>query len=203
MIKSSSSKTNDNVGDGDKFHHTGIPLTRWGYETGEERQEPYDYPTWTYHCSEQALENLKKLSQPVKTEKETIVSCHYLIRKQRDWQEVGHIYHQLGKDAMVTVELDQTKSKTEYKIVEGYNFDRGLISPLLISDSRTQTATAENPAVLVVNEGDCWQRCCRTDKQVYQHGKDSMVIIAHDFKDDFIVGALELRDTMTVIGIKA
>ena len=204
MIKSSSSKTNDNVGDGTTSSTIlAYHLLDEGMKLVKNGKNPMILRRELITASEEVLENLKKLSQPVKTEKETIEIATISSENKEIGKEVGHIYHQLGKDAMVTVELDQSKSKTEYKIVEGYNFDRGLISPLLISDSRTQTATAENPAVLVVNEVIAGKDVAGLTQQVYQHGKDSMVIIAHDFKDDFIVGALELRDTMSVIGIKA
>jgi chaperonin GroEL len=113
------------------------------------------------------------------------------------------MYHKLGKDAMVAVELDQSKSKTEYDIVEGYNFDRGLISPMLIADSRTQTSTAENPAVLIVHQNLTGKDVAGIVKEVFQAGKDSIVIIADDFTPDFVAGALDLRDHMTVLGIKA
>jgi chaperonin GroEL len=118
-------------------------------------------------------------------------------------KEVGSMYHKLGKDAMVAVELDQSKSKTEYNIVEGYNFDRGLISPMLIADTRTQTSTAENPAVLIVHQNLTGKDVAGIVKEVFQAGKDSIVIIADDFTPDFVAGALDLRDHMTVLGIKA
>lgn len=204
MIKSSSSKTNDNVGDGTTsstilaYHllDEGMKLVKNGKNSMILRRELID-------ASADVLAELSKLSNPVKTEKETIEIATISSENKEIGKQVGQMYHKLGKDAMVTVELDQSKSKTEYKIVEGYTFDRGLISPLLIMDSRTQTATAENPAVLIVNEVVAGKDVAGLVQNVYQHGKDSVVVIAHDFRDDFIVGALELRDTMTVVGIKA
>lgn len=205
MIKSSSSKTNDNVGDGTTsstilaYHllDEGMKLVKNGKNPMIIRRELND-------ASDDVLAELKKLSNPVKTEKETIEIATISSENKEIGEEVGKIYHQLGKDAMVTVELDQSKSKTEYKIVEGYSFDRGLISPLLIMDSRTQTSTAEKPAVLVVHQTVTGADVAKLVQEVYQAGKDSMVIVADDFKDDFVAGALDLRSMdMTVLGIKA
>jgi chaperonin GroEL len=204
MIKSSSSKTNDNVGDGTTsstilaYHilNEGMKRVAAGKNPMILRRELND-------AADEVLGELKKLAKPVKTEKETIEIATISSENKEIGAEVGKIYHQLGKEAMVTVELDQSKSKTEYKIVEGYSFDRGLISPLLIMDTRTQTATAESPAVLVVHQTVAGKDVAGLIQQVYQAGKDSIVIVADDFKDDFVAGALDLRDTMVVLGVKA
>lgn len=204
MIKSSSSKTNDNVGDGTTSSTIlAYHLLDEGMKLVKNGKNPMILRRELIEASDKVLDELKKLANPIKTEKEIVEVATISSENKEIGKEVGHIYHQLGKDAMVTVELDQTKSKTEYKIVEGYTFDRGLFSPLLIMDSRTQTATAENPAVLVVHETVHGKDVAGLVQQVYQAGKDSIVIIADDFKDDFVAGALDLRDTMVVIGIKA
>jgi chaperonin GroEL len=202
MIKSSSSKTNDNVGDGTTsstilaYHLINEGMKVAGKNSMILRRE-------IEKASEQVLEELKKLAAPLKTEKATIEVATIASEDPTIGREVGKMYHQLGKDAMVTVELDQSKSETEYSIVEGYTFDRGLISPLLVQDARTQTTTVENPAVLVVHEIVAGRDVADLIREVYQAGKDSVVIIADDFKEDFIAGALDLKEMMTVIGIKA
>lgn len=204
MIKSSSSKTNDNVGDGTTsstilaFHllDEGMKLVKNGKNSMILRRE----------LDEAVLEVLKeltKLSNPIKTEKEAIEIATISSENEEIGKAVGHMYHVLGKEAMVTVELDQSKSKTEYEIVEGYTFDRGLISPLMIDDTRTQTTTLENPAVLVAHQTVNLHDVQRIVMESYQAGHDSIVIIADDFKNDFIDAALLKKGQMTIVGIKA
>lgn len=203
MIKASSSKTNDNVGDGT----TSSTILAYHLIDGGMKlltdHSPMVLRREIEEASEEALKILETLAEPVKTEKATIEVATIASEDPEIGKEVGHMYHVLGKDGMVVVELDQSRSKTKYEIVEGYTFDRGLINPLLVTDSRTQTSTAENPAVLVVHETITGKEVAGLVKEAYQNGKNSIVIIADDFKDDFVVGALELRDTMTVLGIKA
>lgn len=203
MIKASSSKTNDNVGDGT----TSSTILAYHLIDGGMKlltdHSPMVLRREIEEASEEALKILETLAEPVKTEKATIEVATIASEDSEIGKEVGHMYHVLGKDGMVVVELDQSRSKTKYEIVEGYTFDRGLINPLLVTDARTQTSTAEKPAVLVVHQTITGKEVAGLVKEVYQNGKDSIVIIADDFKDDFVVGALELRDTMTVLGIKA
>lgn len=204
MIKSSSSKTNDNVGDGTTsstilaYHliDEGMKLIATGKNSMVLRRE-------LETAAEEALSELKNLSEPITTEKATIEVATIASESPEVGKEIGKMYHALGKEAMVTVEIDQSKSKTKYEIVEGYTFDRGLISPMLIMDTRTQTATVDNPAVLVVHQHLTGKDVAPLVKEVFAAGKDSIVIIADDFTDDFVVGALDLRDHMTVLGIKA
>lgn len=204
MIKSSSSKTNDNVGDGTTSSTIlAYHLLDEGMKLVANNKNPMILRRELNDASDSVLKELEKLSNPIETEKEVIEVATISSENKQIGEEVGRIYHKLGKDAMVTVELDQSKSVTEYKIVEGYNFDRGLISPLLIADSRTQTTSVEDPAILVVHNTINGKDVAGLVKDVYQAGKDSIVIIADDFKDDFVVGALESRDTMTILGIKA
>lgn len=205
MIKSSSSKTNDNVGDGT----TSSTILAYHLIDGGMKvisgstKNPMILRRELEEASKEALAILDKLAEPVKTEKATIEVATISSEDAEVGKQVGKMYHTLGRNAMVTVEIDQSKTKTEYKIVEGYSFDRGLISPLLIGDARTQTTTLENPAVLVVHQVVAGKDVAKLIQEVYQAGKDSVAIIADDFKDDFIVGALDLRDVMTVVGIKA
>lgn len=204
MIKASSSKTNDNVGDGTTsstilaYHliDEGIKLVANGKNSMILRRELEE-------ASLEALAELKKLAEPIKTEKATIEVATLSSENAEVGRQVGRMYHKLGKNAMVAVDIDQALSETKYEVVEGYSFDRGLISPLLVKDSRTQTTTVEEPAVLVVHQIVAGKDVAKLTQEVYQSGKDTMVIIADDFKDDFIVGCLEMRDIMTVVGIKA
>lgn len=204
MIKSSSSKTNDNVGDGTTsstilaYHliDEGMKLIATGKNPMILRRE-------LDTAAEEVLAELKSLSAPIKTEKATVEIATIASENKEVGKEVGHMYHVLGKEAMVVVELDQSKSKTEYEIVEGYTFDRGLISPMLVGDSRTQSTTVDNPAVLVVHQHITGKDVAGIVKETFQAGRDSIVIIADDFTDDFVAGALDLRDSMTVLGIKA
>lgn len=204
MIKSSSSKTNDNVGDGTTSSTIlAFNLLDEGMKLVNANKNPMILRRELDEAAQEALKALDKLANPVKTKKETIEVATISSENHEVGEAVGAMYHTLGKGAMVTVEVDQSKSETEYKIIEGYTFDRGVVSPLLILDHRTQTTTIENPSVLVAHQVIAGKDVAGLIQQAYQAGKDSVVVIADDFKDDFVVGALDLRDTMTVVGIKA
>lgn len=204
MIKSSSSKTNDNVGDGTTSSTIlAYHLINEGRKLEESGKNPMILRRELEEAKDAVLEELKKLSSPLKTEKATIEIATIASENPEIGREVGKMYHTLGKNAMVAVDLDQSKSKTEYIVVEGYTFDRGVISPLFIKDSRTQTTTLENPKVLVAHQMISRKDVSDLMQEVYQAGHDAMVIIADDFKQDFVESALAVSSQMLIVGIKA
>lgn len=203
MIKSSSSKTNDNVGDGTTsstilaYHliDGGRALER------ESSVNPMILRRELEKAKEEVLQELEILAEPVKTEKQAIEIATISSENDEIGTEVGKMYHRLGKNAMVTVELDQSLSKTEYRIVEGYTFDRGVFSPLFIRDHRTQTTTLENPAVFIARQHLSFKDVDRLIAETFNAGKESLIIIADDFKQDIVETAL--RANLQILLVKA
>lgn len=205
MIKASSSKTNDNVGDGTTsstilaYHlmEKGMEKIRNGKNAMVLRRELDE-------AAADALTQLKDLSIPIETEKETIEIATISSEDPEVGKQVGKMYHTLGKDGMVVVEIG-SKPVTEYEIVEGYTFDRGFISPMQITDARTQSTTLKNPAILVAHNTVGLKDVLPLIDELYQDGTtDSLVVVCNDFKNDLLEKALRsIQQDFMVIGIKA
>lgn len=203
MIKASSSKTNDNVGDGTTsstilaYHliSEGMKLVTAGKNPMILRRELND-------AAAEAINTLAKLAEPLKTEKATIEVATISSENKEIGKEVGHMYHVLGKDAMVAVEVG-SKPVTEYEIVEGYTFDRGMASPLMVNDIRTQTAALHNPSVIIANGTASWRDVNTILGDIYQAGSDSVLIIAGEFKQDLLDQAVIQREKIEIVCVKA
>lgn len=204
MIKASSSKTNDNVGDGTTSSTIlAYHLMEKGMEKIKNGKNAMMLRRELDIARDEALEHLKELSLPVKTEKETIEIATISSENKDIGREVGHMYHVLGKDGMVVVEIG-TKPVIEYEIVEGYTFDRGFINPMQITDQRTQSTTLRNPAILVTHTTPSMKEIGPIVDELFQAGKDSLVVVCNDFKNDLLERALRsMQQDFQVIGIKA
>ena len=204
MIKASSSKTNDKVGDGTtsstilSYH-----LIEAGLQKEANGKNPMVLRRELDKASESVLVELEKLAEPIKTEKQAIEVATISSEDEVIGREVGKLYHKLGKNAMVTVEIDQSLSETEYIISEGYTVDRGIFSPILIEDSRTQTTTLENPAVFVTNNALVARDVVGLVRDAYDNGKDSMIIFATDFKQDLLDSIIGVAELIKVVLVKA
>jgi chaperonin GroEL len=204
MIKASSSRTNDNVGDGTTsstilaYHlmDKGMELIKAGKNAMVLRRELDE-------ASKEALTLLADLSTPIETEKETIEIATISSEDPEIGKQVGHMYHVLGKDGMVVVEIG-SKPIIEYEIVEGYTFDRGFINPMQITEARTQTTTLTNPAILVAHNTLSLKDVAPLCDELWNAGRDSLVIICNDFKNDLLDRALlSMQQDFQIIGIKA
>ena len=205
MIKASSSKTNDNVGDGTtsstilahSLMHGGVKLIRNGKNAMVLRRELDD-------AAKEALKILDGLSEDITTEKQAIEVATISSENKSIGKNVGHMYHTLGKNGMVVVEIGD-KTNIQYEIVEGYTFDRGFINPMQITDGRTQSTTLKNPSILVTHTTPSIKDVAGLIDELFANGKTSLVIICNDFKNDLADEALAstLSDEFQVFGIKA
>lgn len=202
MIKSSSSKTNDNVGDGTTsstilaYHlmELGLEKIKLGKNAMVLRRE-------LEAAKDEVLTELENLSTPIETEKQTIEIATISSENHSIGKEVGHMYHTLGKEGMVVVEIG-SKTDIEYEVVEGYTTDRGLYSPVFVTDGRTQTTTIKYPAVLVAHQTIATKDVATLAGEAYNAGKDALVIFAGDFKQEFIDNVI-MSDDIKVVCIKA
>lgn len=202
MIKSSSDKTNDNVGDGTTSSTIlAYHLMSGGMQRIVSGKNAMVLRRELDEAAQKALQELDGLSTPIKTLEECIDVATISSEDPIVGSEVGKMYHKLGKDAMVVVEMGQ-KPVTEYEIVEGYTLDTGLLNPLFVTDQRTQTSTLKKAPILVhhgvVGLRDVFNLCT----ELYNLGKDGIVIVADDFKNDLVDWSLS-REDFTVLGIKA
>lgn len=203
MIKSSSSKTNDNVGDGTTSSTIlAYHLMEAGMEKITAGKNPMVLRKELEDAAQEALAELETLALPIETEQEAIEIATISSENAEVGKQVGHMYHVLGKDGMVVVEIG-TKPTIEYEIVEGYSFDRGLLSPMMVRDTRTQTTALKNPAILVAAQTVALRDVVHLFEELYNAGKDGMVIIADDFKNDLLDESMLQTGKFDIIGIKA
>lgn len=203
MIKSSSSKTNDNAGDGTTsstiiaYHLMSRGIDILKSKNAMVLRRELD------NASEEALAILSTLVEDIETEDQAVQIATISSENKDIGKNVGHIYHVLGKDGMVVVEIGE-KPVIEYKIVEGYTFDRGFISPMQITDSRTQSTTLKNPAILVAHNTPSLKDVTELINELQAHGVNSLVIVCNDFKTDLLDDAIASTiEDFQVIGVRA
>lgn len=203
MIKSSSSKTNDNVGDGTTSSTIlAYHLMEQGMEKIKQGKNAMMLRRELDLAAEEALAELETLAQPVVTEQEAIEVATISSENVDVGKNVGRMYHELGKDGMVVVEIG-TKPVIEYETVEGYTADRGVVSQMMIDDTRTQSTTIKKPAILIAHQTVGLRDVAHLFEDLYNAGKDGIVIICNDFKNDLLDEAMLRLGQFQIVGIKA
>ncbi len=150
MVKEVASKTSDTAGDGTT---TATILAEAIFKEGLKNvaagANPMSIKRGIEKAVEKIVEELKKISKPVKGKKE--ISQVAAIAANGD-EIIGNLIadamEKVGKDGVITVE--EAKSiQTHLDIVEGMQFDQGYLSPYFVTDAERMEAVLENPYVLI------------------------------------------------------
>lgn len=207
LLKQAADKTNDEVGDGTT---TSVVLAYSMIEEGEKLIKDEGFNVI------QLAEELKTLSGDVI---EKLEAQRELIDDNKKVEEVASIsskdkavgkliaevVDKVGKDGVITVD-DSNTIGNSYEIVEGMQFDRGYISPYMVSDQDRMEAVLENPYVLVTDQKiTSINDLLPLLEKVMQGGKKDMLIIAEDIEGEALATLLvnKLRGVFNVLAVKA
>src|SRR6187397_2295707 len=118
--------------------------------------------------------------------------------------EIGNAIEKVGKDGVVNVEEGQTFGM-ELEFTEGMQFDKGYISPYMVTDQDRMEAVLEDPYILIANQKIGSVRdILPVLEQVIQSGKP-IVIVAEDVEGEALATLVvnKLRGTFTGVAVKA
>jgi chaperonin GroEL len=150
MVKEVASQTSDAAGDGTTTATVlAQAILREGLKAVAAGFNPMDLKRGIDKGTAALTEQLKKLSQPCKDDKS--IAQVGTISANSD-EEIGKIIAEamskVGKEGVITVEEGSGLSN-ELEVVEGMQFDRGYLSLYFINDQANQSATLDNPYILI------------------------------------------------------
>ena len=150
MVKEVASKTSDTAGDGTTTATIlAQAIYREGYKVVAAGTNPMDVKRGIDHAVAEIVRELKKLSKPVKEQKE--IAQVGTISANND-KTIGNIIaeamNKVGKEGVITVE-EAKAIETTLDVVEGMQFDRGYISPYFVTDPEKMETVLEDPYILL------------------------------------------------------
>jgi chaperonin GroEL len=156
-------------------------------------------------ATKDAVEALKKMAKPTKTDNEV----RQVATISAESEEIGGIIadtiKKIGKDGVVTVEESQSMG-IESEIVEGLEFDKGYISAYMVTNAERMEAEYRDPAILVTDKKiSVIKDVLPLLEKLAATGKKELVIIADDVDGEalttFVVN--KLRGGFNVLAVKA
>lgn len=154
---------------------------------------------------EAVVENLKKISKPVSTKEEIAQVATISAENSEIGNLIAEVMEEVGKDGVVTVEESKTFG-IQKEIVKGLQFDRGYISPYMITDAERMEAVYENPYILVTDKKiSSLQEILSVLEAIAKEGRKELVIIADEVEGDALATLLvnKLRGTFNTLAVKA
>jgi len=153
---------------------------------------------------EQVVENLKSQSKEI-SGREDIARVATVSSRDREIGDVlADAIEKVGKDGVVNVEEGQTFG-LELEFTEGMQFDKGYLSPYMITDPERMEAVLEDPYILVANQKiGAVKDLLPVLEQVIQAGKP-LLIVAEDVEGESLATIVvnKLRGTFTAVAVKA
>src|SRR5690349_4384966 len=153
---------------------------------------------------EAVVENLKSQSKEI-SGKEDIARVATVSSRDREIGDVlADAIERVGKDGVVNVEEGQTFG-LELEFTEGMQFDKGYLSPYMITDPERMEAVLEEPYILVANQKiGAVKDLLPVLEQVIQAGKP-LLIVAEDVEGESLATIVvnKLRGTFTAVAVKA
>lgn len=118
---------------------------------------------------------------------------------------IADVIEKVGKDGVVTVEEGQGR-QLESEVVEGFTFDRGFVSPYMVTDTERMEAVYNKPAIIVTDKKiSSVQEILPLLEKLAQAGKKDLVIIAEDLEGEAL-GTLilnRLKGVFNTVAVKA
>jgi chaperonin GroEL len=207
LLKQAADKTSDAVGDGTT---TSVVLAHSMVSEGERLIQEKGFNVI------RLVENLKKLSDQIikklEAQRELIDDNKKIeevaslsSKDEKIGKLIAEVMSKVGKDGVVTVD-DSNTIGNSYEVVEGMQFDRGYISPYMITDQERMEAVLENPYILVTDQKiSSINDLLPLLEKIMKGGKKELVIIADDIEGEALATLVvnKLRGVFNVLGVKA
>ena len=205
LVKEVATKTNDVAGDGTT---TAIVIAqaviREGLKNVAAGANPMGVQRGLKGASEVAVKGIKRNSHQVKT-KEEIAQVGSISSDERVVGDlISEAMEKVGRDGVITVEESNTMG-TDLDVVEGMQFDRGLVSGYMASDTERMVAELDNPYILITDKKiSNFQDILPILEQIMQASRP-LLIIADDVEGEALTTLIlnKLRGTFKVAAIKA
>ncbi|PKM87820.1 chaperonin GroEL [Candidatus Falkowbacteria bacterium HGW-Falkowbacteria-2] len=206
IVKEVASKTNDAAGDGtttatvlaQAIIHNGLKLVAAGVN-------PIEIRKGIEARVATIVSELKKLSKSISTKEEIAQVGSISANDEEIGRIIAEAMESVGKEGVITVEEGQSFG-IEKEVVEGMQFDKGYVSPYMITNAESMKAEMTDPYILLTDKKiSSLQEILPLLEKVVQSGKKDLVIIAEEIEGEALATIIlnKIRGTFNVLAIKA
>ncbi|WP_066632687.1 chaperonin GroEL [Desulfolucanica intricata] len=205
LVKEVATKTNDVAGDGTTTATVlAQAMVREGLRNVTAGANPMIIKRGIEKAVDKAVEAIKKDSKPIESKSAIAQVASISANDETIGNLIADAMEKVGKDGVITVE-ESKGIGTTLDVVEGMNFDRGYISPYMITDTDKMEADLEEPYILITDKKiSAIQDILPILEKVVQSGK-ALLIIAEDLEGEALATLVlnKLRGTFTCVAVKA
>jgi chaperonin GroEL len=205
LVKEVATKTNDIAGDGTTTAALlAQAIVREGMKNVAAGANPMIIKHGIEKAVEKAIEAMKNASKNIESKEAISQVASISANDQSIGALVADAMEKVGKDGVITVE-ESKGIGTTLEVVEGMNFDRGYISPYMITDTEKMEAVLNEPYILITDKKiSAVSDLLPVLEKVVQSGKP-LLIIAEDVEGEALATLVlnKLRGTLSCVSVKA
>ncbi|MEK4251528.1 chaperonin GroEL [Paenibacillus sp. FSL W7-1287] len=205
LVKEVATKTNDIAGDGTTTATVlAQAMIREGLKNVTAGANPMVIRKGIDKAVKAAVVELSNISKKVESNQDIAQVGAISSADEEVGQLIAEAMQKVGNDGVITVE-ESKGFVTELEVVEGMQFDRGYISPYMVTDTDKMEAVLDNPYILITDKKITnIQEILPVLEKVVQSGKQ-LLIIAEDVEGEAQATLVvnKLRGTFTCVAVKA
>jgi len=205
LVKEVATKTNDVAGDGTTTATVlAQAMIREGLKNVTAGANPMVIRRGIEKAVAKAVEEIKKIAKPVEGKSSIAQVAAISANDEEIGKLIAEAMEKVGNDGVITVE-ESKGFQTELDVVEGMQFDRGYVSPYMVTNTDRMEAELENPYILITDKKiSSIQDILPLLEKVVQQGRQ-LLIIAEDVEGEALATLVvnKLRGTFTAVAVKA
>ena len=205
IIREVATKTNDVAGDGTTTASVlAQAIVKEGLKNVAAGANPMVLKRGIMKATEAAVEELKKISKDVEDKTAITQVASISASDEKIGQLISDAMEKVGKDGVITIEEGKAMT-TELNVVEGMQFDRGYVSPYLVTNTDKMYAELDNPVILITDKKiSNIQELLPLLEQVLKNGL-KLLIISDDIEGEALTTIIvnKLKGVFNVVAVKA
>jgi len=205
LVKEVATKTQDVAGDGTTTATLlAQAIIREGLKNIAAGANPMILQNGIKKAVEAAVEEIKRFSKDIDSKEEVAQVATISAADEEIGNLIAEAMEKVGNDGVITVEESRSMGTT-LEVVEGMQFDRGYVSPYMVTNTEKMEAELEEPYILITDKKiSNIQEILPILEQIVQSGKP-LLIIAEDVEGDALPTLVvnKLRGTFNCVAVKA
>lgn len=205
LVKEVSTKTNDVAGDGTTTATVlAQSMIKEGVKNVAAGADPMAIKRGIDKAVNTAVDGLREISSEVNGKEDIARVASISANNEEVGKLIADAMEKVSKDGVITIEESKT-SNTELNVVEGMQFDKGYVSPYMVTDTEKMEAVIDNPYILITDKkiSNIQEILPLLENLMQQSGK--LVIICDDIEGEALSTLVlnKLRGVLNVVAVKA
>ena len=205
LVKEVSTKTNDVAGDGTTTATVlAQSMIKEGVKNVAAGADPMAIKRGMDKAVDAAVEGLKEVSSSVNGKDDIARVASISANNEEIGNLIADAMEKVSKDGVITIEESKT-SNTELNVVEGMQFDKGYLSPYMVTDTEKMEAVLDNPYILLTDKkiSNIQEILPLLESIMQESGK--LLIVCDDMEGEALSTLVlnKLRGVLNVVAVKA